>query len=147
LASAAASFAWAPLVPELLVIDLAKSKQFWCGLCGFGIVFERRDEGFATVEKDGAQIMLEERGHGRNWITAPLDPPLGRGLNIQIIVRDLIPILDALEAAGWPLFMASETKWYRRDAIETHVQQFLVQDPDGYLVRFSMFLGERPAPG
>jgi hypothetical protein len=53
-------------------------------------------------------------------------------------------VIDALGAAGRPLFMAAETKWYRRDAVETHVRQFLVQDPDGYLIRSSMFLGERP---
>ncbi len=41
--------------------------------------------------------------------------------------------------------MAPEQKWYRAGAVETGVSQFLVQDPDGYLIRFSALLGERSA--
>jgi hypothetical protein len=43
------------------------------------------------------------------------------------------------------LFMALEEKWYRTGDVETGVHQFLVQDPDGYLVRFSAWIGERPS--
>jgi hypothetical protein len=39
--------------------------------------------------------------------------------------------------------MEPEQKWYRTGAVETGVHQFLVQDPDGYLIRFSAHLGER----
>jgi catechol 2,3-dioxygenase-like lactoylglutathione lyase family enzyme len=143
--SSGADFAWARLVPEFLVTDVQASLRFWRDLCGFTVVFGRRDEGFAAIERDGAQIMLEERGRGRNWITGPMDAPLGRGINFQILVTDIAPIVDALAAAGWSLFMAPEQKWYRRGAIETGAHQFLVQDPDGYLIRFSASLGQRPA--
>ena len=34
------------------------------------------------------------------------------------------------------LFMQPETKWYDVGVAEAGVQQFLVQDPDGYLIRF-----------
>lgn len=64
-------------------------------------------------------------------------------LNLQIAVSAVAPILAALAAADWPLFMAPERKWYRAGAVETGVGQFLVQDPDGYLVRFAEPLGER----
>src|SRR5258708_5322533 len=47
--------------------------------------------------------------------------------------------------APWPLFMDPERKWYRTGQVETGVHQFLVQDPDGYLIRFSAAIGERPA--
>ena len=50
-------------------------------------------------------------------------------------------------AADWPLFLEPEQKWYRTGEVETGVHQFLVQDPDGYLVRFSTHIGERPASG
>jgi hypothetical protein len=86
---------------------------------------------------------VEERGCGRNWITAAVEPPFGRGVNFQIGVSDILPILSALEQAGWPLFMAPERKWYRTGMVETGVDQFLVQDPDGYLIRFSARAGER----
>ena len=40
--------------------------------------------------------------------------------------------------------MEPEEKWYRKDSIEVGNKQFLVQDPDGYLLRFTQDLGKRP---
>jgi catechol 2,3-dioxygenase-like lactoylglutathione lyase family enzyme len=144
--TAAAGFVGAPLVPELLVADIQASLRFWRDLCGFAIVFDRPDEGFAYLHREGAQIMLEERGRNRNWVAGPLEIPLGRGVNFQVAVAAIEPILAAFAAANWPLFMAPERKWYRTGPIETGVHQFLVQDPDGYLVRFSAHIGERSSP-
>src|SRR3954452_251831 len=141
--STAADFTPARLVPELLVADVTESLRFWRDLCGFRIAYDRPEEGFAYLDLDGAQIMLEERGRTRNWVTGPLETPLGRGINFQIDVKSIHPILAALAGADWPLFMAPEQKWYRAGAVETGVDQFLVQDPDGYLIRFSARLGER----
>lgn len=133
----ATSFVPASLVPELLVRDLGCSLRFWCDACGFAVVYERADEGFAYLDRDGAQIMIEEQGRGRNWITAALDRPLGRGVNFQIAVREVESIAAALAGIGVPLFMPPERKNYRTAAGLVSVRQFLVQDPDGYLVRFS----------
>ena len=142
----AAKFSWAPLVPELLVSDIKQSLRFWCDLCGFSVAFDRLYEGFAYLDLGGAQVMLEERGRNRNWVTGPLEAPLGRGVNFEIVVPALDPILQSLADANWPLFMPPEEKWYRTGAVETGVHQFLVQDPDGYLLRFAARLGKRPAP-
>lgn len=80
--------------------------------------------------------------------SAPLDPPLGRGVNFQVSVSDLDPILTALAAVSWPLFMTPESKWYRvGDNEEAGVLQFLVADPDGYLIRFQRSLGRRSTIG
>jgi catechol 2,3-dioxygenase-like lactoylglutathione lyase family enzyme len=130
-------FRFAALVPELLVADVEASLRFWRDLCGFRIAFDRLWEGFAYLEREGAQVMLEERGRGRNWVTGPLEAPLGRGLNLQIRVSSIDPILRALASAGWDLFMAPETKTYRVGEVDRVVRQFLAQDPDGYLVRFA----------
>lgn len=46
---------------------------------------------------------------------------------------------------GAHLFLEPETTWYRIDDEEAGVRQFLVQDPDGYLVRFPSSIGRRPA--
>lgn len=120
--------------------SLDKSLRFWRDLCGFRVVFDRFYEGFAFLERNGAQLMLEERGRSRNWITGPMEQPFGRGINLQVAVASVQPILQALEQAAWPLFMAPEEKWYRTGEVDTGVRQFLVQDPDGYLVRFSQRL-------
>jgi len=134
------------MVPELLVSDLDASLRFWCGLCGFAVAYDRPEDRFAYLDRAGRQVMLEEVGApGRRWITASLERPFGRGINFQIIVDDITPILASLNAAGWALFLALEETWYRAGISETGVRQFLVQDPDGYLVRFSQGLGLRPA--
>lgn len=133
------------LVPELLVASTPRSLAFWCGLLGFGIDYQREEEGFARISRGTAQVMIEQEGVGRNWITAALERPLGRGINLQITVLDLTPILSSLRGAAQPLFMEPETRWYRTGGTEeTGVEQFLVTDPDGYLIRFQSALGRRP---
>jgi hypothetical protein len=62
---------------------------------------------------------------------------------LQVRIPAVEPILASLARAGWPLFMEPEQKWYRTGEVETGVRQFLVQDPDGYLIRFSASLGQR----
>ena len=129
------------MVPELLVSDLDASLRFWCGLCGFTVAYDRPEDRFAFLDRAGRQVMLEEAmAPGRRWVTAPLERPFGRGINFQITVDDVAPILASLEDAGWSLFLALEEVWYRAGTSETGVRQFLVQDPDGYLVRFSQDL-------
>jgi hypothetical protein len=87
--------------------------------------------------------MLEQAGVGRNWITGPLEPPLGRGINLQISVPDADAVATSLVAGGVELFMQPETKWYRVGEEEAGVRQVLVTDPDGYLIRFQPSLGRR----
>ncbi len=133
-----AEFVWAGLVPELLVTDLAASLRFWCGLCGFAVAFDRPEDGFAYLDRGGVQVMLEEMARpGRHWVTAAVERPFGRGINFQITVDDVAPVLAALAAADWPLYLGREEKSYRVGSGVARVQQFLVQDPDGYLLRFS----------
>jgi catechol 2,3-dioxygenase-like lactoylglutathione lyase family enzyme len=131
------------LVPELLVTDLHRSIEFWCGLCGFELRYSRPEEKFAYLAFGSAHVMLEQVGAGRNWIAAPLKAPLGRGINLQITVPDSAMIASALTEAGLDLFMPIETKWYRIDDEEAGVQQCVVADPDGYLLRFQSSRGRR----
>ncbi|KOF54327.1 MULTISPECIES: VOC family protein [unclassified Achromobacter] len=137
---------WARLVPELLVGDMSASLSFWTGL-GFSVLYRREEEGFAYLDLDGAQIMLEEVRANRTWVTGPLQRPYGRGINFQIAVPAIEPLVEALRSQGWPLFLAPEERWYRADGIEFGVRQFLAQDPDGYLLRFSASIGQRPWAG
>lgn len=127
--------------------DLARSIRFWCGACGFSVEYARDAEGFAYLARGTAEVMLEQAGMGRNWATGPLEYPLGRGINLQITVADIEPILKALRAADHPLFMEPETKWYRAAVEDAGVRQFVIVDPDGYLLRFQASIGRRPAEG
>ncbi|TFC42508.1 MULTISPECIES: bleomycin resistance protein [Cryobacterium] len=131
------------LVPELLVRNIKASIGFWCALCGFEIRYDRPDESFAYITLGMAHLMLEQADVGRSWITGPLQVPYGRGVNFQVAVPDVEPILAALREADVSLFMQPETKWYRMADQEAGVRQFLVTDPDGYLIRFQSSIGRR----
>ncbi len=133
------------LVPELDVTDIGASLRFWCEGLGFRVAYDRPESGFAYLERGGAQVMLC-RFNG-NWNTGPLEFPLGRGINFQIAVTATAPILEALQQLGWPLFQEPRDSWRRTGDCESGDREFLVQDPDGYLVRLSEALGQRPLGG
>lgn len=139
----ATSHAWAPLVPELIVRDFARSLHFWCELLGFQKLYGRAGPHFAYLERERAAVMLEEHG-GTSLSVGELVYPFGRGINLQIATSSLKPMLDNLAAAQWPLFTAPQERWYETGHLESGQRQFLVQDPDGYLLRFAESLGERP---
>ncbi|MFC5928824.1 VOC family protein [Cryobacterium melibiosiphilum] len=131
------------LVPELLVTDLATSLDFWVDLCGFQILYDRPAEGFAYLHLGTAHVMLDQIGLGRDWVSGPLEQPLGRGVNFQVSVPAIEPLIERMCAAGQPLILAPEDKWYPTGDSEAGLRQFLVQDPDGYLVRFAAPLPAR----
>ena len=132
------------LVPELLVTDIDRSIEFWCGICGFELRYSRPEERFAYIALGAAHVMLEQVGVGRNWVTSELEAPLGRGINFQISVPDSDAIVKSLELAGVGLFMEPEIRWYQLADDDAGVSQFLVTNPDGYLIRFQSPLGRRP---
>lgn len=138
------------LVPELNITSLPESLAFWRDLLGFRILYKRPEQGFAAIERDGVEFMLEEYETGPAerlgiWTTGAREKPYGRGINFELTVTDVGSLLDALTKAGWPIFFGPEERWYKIDeAQETGVYQFLVQDPDGYLLRLSQSLGRRP---
>ncbi|WP_296419635.1 bleomycin resistance protein [Pseudooctadecabacter sp.] len=140
---------WAVLVPELSVRDITASRAFYVDVLGFAVKFERPEDNFIYLEMGQAQIMLEQIDDtpGGTWKTAPLDPPLGRGVNFQIEVQDATTLCDRVVAAGHALFRPLATAWYRDGDIENGQTEFLVQDPDGYLLRFMQHLGTRPVQG
>lgn len=132
------------LVPELSVTDIKKSLVFWCDLIGFKVLYDRPQEGFAYLNLNGAQIMLEQRDErDTSWETGLFELPLGRGINFQIEVPEAESIIYRLDKAGINLFTDLEEKWYSAGKVELGQKQFLVMDPDGYLLRLIVDLGER----
>jgi catechol 2,3-dioxygenase-like lactoylglutathione lyase family enzyme len=133
------------LVPELLVSDIDASLAFWVGLIGFRVAYSRPEEGFAYLQREAAAVMLEDLTRSRRtWQTGTIERPFGRGINFQIEVSDIAVPLAALRAKAWPLYIEPEERWYRVGDLETGQRQFLVQDPDGYLLRLWQPLGRRP---
>ncbi len=132
------------LVPELSITNFEKSLYFYTQILGFSIAYQRPEEGFAFLTLGTVQIMIDEIGKSRTWATGDFNYPLGRGINFQIEVSSLEPLLAKLKEHNIELFLQPEEKWYRVDDYEAGNKQFLVQDPDGYLLRFAEDLGKRP---
>jgi catechol 2,3-dioxygenase-like lactoylglutathione lyase family enzyme len=134
------------LVPELDVSDLESSLAFYVGLCGFTLRYDRPEERFAYLDLDGAELMLQAaEGPGRRFRTAPLEHPFGRGVNLQIEVRDAAALHERASGAGHQIVLGLEDRWYRTRDEEAGNRQFVVADPDGYLLRFFEDLGTRAA--
>ncbi len=132
------------LVPELYCSNFAQSRTFYTEVLGFQVLFEREENRFAYLEREGAQLMFEERTDGpRTWLAAPLEPPYGRGISLQIWTRDVDALYQRVMASEAVVFLPIEEQWYRRNDVLVGNRQFVVQDPDGYLLRFAQDLGER----
>lgn len=134
------------LVPELAVRDWDISRSFYVDVIGFTVLYERPEEGFSFLMLGEAQLMIDQIGVTRTFSIdgEPLAYPLGRGMNLQIRVPDLSAILRRLQANSIPLVLEPEERWYRRDDSELGNRQFVVADPNGYLIRPFEDLGTRP---
>lgn len=132
------------LVPELIVSDLGQSLRFYCEVLGFKVEYDRAEDKFAFLSFGNSQIMLEQDWHTESpWRVGPLEPPFGRGMNLSIECPDALALAGALERAGYTLRQAVEERWYRSNDRHRGQRNFLVLDPDGYLLRFAEDLGWR----
>ncbi len=133
-----------PVVPELDVADLTRSLRFYTDILGFRLHFQRPEEQFAHLTRGPVDLMLEQaEGPGRRFRTASLEHPYGRGINLQIEVPD-VDLLHAQAAkADAIIYVPLEERWYLQGDQEAGIRQFVVIDPDGYLLRICSSLGRR----
>lgn len=134
---------WNPMVPELSVSNFAESLDFYCEIIGFKIRNQRENPDFVYLELEQVQIMLEQI-HDEAWVRGKLVLPLGRGVNFQIEISDISPVYERINVANIKLFRELKETWYDVGECLSGQKEFLVQDPDGYLLRFSQYLGEKP---
>ena len=87
--------------------------------------------------------MISVTDTDRNWISGALEFPYGRGINLQIETDNVDDLYDRVNKSGARVFLPLEEKWYRADEQQLGNRQFIVMDPDGYLLRFFQDLGER----
>lgn len=133
---------WNPLVPELSVNDIVESLDFYVKGIGFTVLFTRDEPLFAYLDLNGAQLMLEE-DHPETWFTARVRSPRGRGLNLQIEVPDVNAVRSRLMDQGIRPFRELRQIWYQTGAHGAGLEgqlEYLVQDPDGYLIRLVQVL-------
>jgi catechol 2,3-dioxygenase-like lactoylglutathione lyase family enzyme len=129
------------LIPELSAAHFEKSLSFYTDVLGFRIEYQRSEHNFAFLSYQGSQIMLKQLND--IWKTGKLVYPFGRGVNIQMLVEDIEVLISSLKAHGYPLMVEPEEHWYRKDNLLLGLREFLVMDPDGYLLRFSQRLGTK----
>ena len=121
------------LIPELSVSNIENSKQFYLSL-GFSILYERVEAKFCFLELDGCQLMIEEIND--NWNTGKLEYPYGRGMNISMEVKDIDSIYYKVKEKAYPVFRDMQVDKYQVDDKVYFDKEFLIQDLDGYLLRF-----------
>lgn len=122
------------LIPELSVTDIEISKEFYMKL-GFKVLYERKEDKFAFLELEGNQIMIEQIND--NWNTGALEYPFGRGINISMSIDNVNDFYNKLVNNNIKMYKDLMTNKYRVDDYEYEDIEFLIQDPDGYLLRFN----------
>ena len=122
------------LIPELSVSNINKSKEFYLKI-GFKIKYERKEDKFCFLELENNQIMIEENNN--NWNTGELEYPYGRGINISMSISDVEKLYNTLKKKKINFFLDLEVHEYLVDDKIYYDKEFLIQDPDGYLLRFN----------
>lgn len=136
---------WNQMLPEFDVFNLEETLHFYVDLIGFHVEYDRQEDRFAFLQFEKVQIMVQEIDKENNkWGTGELKYPLGIGINFQIDVTNIDEIYNRLKAENYKIFVEMEDHWYRKDDVLMGCREFLVQDPNGFVLRFSQDLENRP---
>ena len=122
------------LIPELSVSDINLSKDFYLNL-GFKIMYERKKDKFIFLQLENNQLMIEQIND--NWNTGILEYPFGRGINISMSVSNVEKYYKELKEKNINFFKELMINKYEVNGIYYEDVEFLLQDPDGYLLRFN----------
>ena len=123
------------LIPELPVFDILQTKNFYKEL-GFKIEYERQKEKFIFMSFQDSQFMFEQI-HDEGWNTGELIYPLGRGINFSIAVDDIENLYTLVKSKKLEIYKKLTKSAYLVNGIEEIQMEFLIQDPNGYLLRFT----------
>jgi len=131
-----------PIIAELFVVDFKKSLHFYIDILGFKIEYQRENPNFAFLSYGKSQMMIQELKPGEKE-TEKLEYPFGRGINFQIKTNSVNKIIGFLKKHSYPLTRGVKDGWYKGNKTYYGCREILVNDPDGYLLRFSEDLGEK----
>ncbi len=132
------------LVPEILVSIVEESLKFYTELIGFKVNYAREEEKFYFLEYQGSQIMIEQLHDNSRFTNGlPKEKPFGQGINFEIETDDADILYQKINDADYPIFYPLEEKWYQTGDTLGGNKQFVVADPDGYLLRFAQDLGKK----
>ena len=123
------------MIPELSVFDIERTKKFYREL-GFKIEYERTEDKFVFMSFQDSQFMFEQI-HDDGWNIGELVYPLGRGINFSIAVDDIEELYQLVKSLNIELYRELTRNIYQVNGIEEMQIEFLIQDPNGYLLRFT----------
>ncbi len=117
------------VAPEFFVRDFAASLRFYVEKLGFQTV--RQEPGFAVVALANAHVLLaapDEATPGMGeWLASG---PRGVGVNIRIMVDDVDALCRRLSANDVTVVRQIGDREYG-------LRDFIIADPDGFLLRFA----------
>lgn len=123
------------MIPELSVFDIEQTKRFYNDL-GFKIEYERHEEKFVFMSFQDSQFMFEQI-HDNGWNIGELIYPLGRGINFSIAVDDIEGLYKLVKTLNLEIYRELNRSIYQVNGTEETQTEFLIQDPNGYLLRFT----------
>ena len=123
------------MIPELSVFDIEQTKRFYNDL-GFKIEYERPEEKFVFMSFQDSQFMFEQI-HDNGWNISELIYPLGRGINFSIAVDDIEGLYKLVKTLNLEIYRELNRSIYQVNGTEETQTEFLIQDPNGYLLRFT----------
>ena len=123
------------MIPELSVFDIEQTKRFYNDL-GFKIEYERPEEKFVFMSFQDSQFMFEQI-HDNGWNIGELIYPLGRGINFSIAVDDIEGLYKLVKTLNIEIYRELNRSIYQVNGTEETQTEFLIQDPNGYLLRFT----------
>lgn len=124
------------LIPELSVMNIERTKQFYISILGFKLEYERINEKFMFLSYDESQFMFEET-HSDGWNVSRLEYPLGRGINFSILCSNVEQLYEVVINSKIKIYRELKETTYLCDGNPKIQKEFLIQDPDGYLLRFT----------
>ena len=131
-------------IPEFDVKNLKESLHFYIDILGFKIEYERVENKFAFISYGQIQFMLQQINPLKNnWTTGTLEYPFGRGINFQLEVDDVDKIYSSVKDHNYKIKIEMKENWYRNNDVLLGNKEFLVMDPDGYLLRFYQDIGTK----
>ena len=123
------------MIPELSVFDIEQTKRFYNDL-GFKVEYERPEEKFVFMSFQDSQFMFEQI-HDNGWNIGELIYPLGRGINFSIAVDDIEGLYKLVKTLNLEIYRELNRSIYQVNGTEETQTEFLIQDPNGYLLRFT----------
>ncbi len=124
------------LIPELTVFNIEQTRDFYLNILGFKLEYERIEDSFIFISFENSQFMFEQL-HDDGWNIGELKYPLGRGINFSIKVKDIDSLYYKVTSHNVTLFRELMISNYKQGSKIIEQKEFLLQDPNGYLLRFT----------